>query len=149
MGKIHLATGNYNDKTARQYADVGLMSCDPDLTADAAAFFNLLTGYSQTVGWRKFWIAPTDLRRRFMLEGMQRCGGVQTRAAELLGMTFRSFRYFAKKYSLNRSEAGGGGNGGRGEEAEVEAGQEPEVITEAKADEGGAAEGDEKTGEES
>jgi two-component system response regulator PilR (NtrC family) len=42
-----------------------------------------------------------ELRRQYMLEAMQRCGGVQTRAAELLGMTFRSFRYFAKKYDLN------------------------------------------------
>jgi len=42
-----------------------------------------------------------DLRRRYMLEALDRCGGVQTRAAELLGMTFRSFRYFAKKYELN------------------------------------------------
>ena len=41
-----------------------------------------------------------DLRRRYMLEAMDRSGGVQTRAAELLGMTFRSFRYFAKKYDL-------------------------------------------------
>jgi len=41
-----------------------------------------------------------DLRRRYMLEALERCGGVQTRAAELLGMTFRSFRYFAKKYEL-------------------------------------------------
>jgi two-component system response regulator PilR (NtrC family) len=47
-----------------------------------------------------------DLRRRFMLEAMERCGGVQTRAAELLGMTFRSFRYFAKKYALTRPETG-------------------------------------------
>jgi len=41
-----------------------------------------------------------DQRRRYMLEAMQRGRGVQTRAAELLGMTFRSFRYFAKKYDL-------------------------------------------------
>jgi len=45
-----------------------------------------------------------EMRRRFMLEAMQRCGAVQTHAAELLGMTFRSFRYFAKKYSLNPRE---------------------------------------------
>jgi two-component system response regulator PilR (NtrC family) len=45
-----------------------------------------------------------DLRRQYMLEAMQRCGGVQTRAAEMLGMTFRSFRYFAKKYDLNAKE---------------------------------------------
>jgi two-component system response regulator PilR (NtrC family) len=47
------------------------------------------------------------LRRGYMLEAMQRCGGVQTRAAELLGMTFRSFRYFGKKYDLARDMANG------------------------------------------
>jgi two-component system response regulator PilR (NtrC family) len=43
-----------------------------------------------------------ELRRRYMLGAMERSGGVQTRAAELLGMTFRSFRYFAKKYRISR-----------------------------------------------
>ena len=42
-----------------------------------------------------------DLRKRYMLAAMERCDGVQTRAAQLLGMTFRSFRYFAKKYELS------------------------------------------------
>ena len=46
-----------------------------------------------------------ELRGRYMAEAMERCGGVQTRAAELLGMTFRSFRYFAKKYGLTGRDA--------------------------------------------
>jgi two-component system response regulator PilR (NtrC family) len=45
-----------------------------------------------------------ELRRHFMREAMRRSGGVQTRAAEVLGMTFRSFRYFAKKYGLSRED---------------------------------------------
>jgi len=36
----------------------------------------------------------------FMLQALERCGGVQTQAAELLKMSFRSFRYYAKKYDL-------------------------------------------------
>ncbi|HYV84270.1 MAG TPA: sigma 54-interacting transcriptional regulator, partial [Patescibacteria group bacterium] len=40
------------------------------------------------------------LREHFMQLALQRAHGVQTRAAELLGMSFRSFRYFAKKYDL-------------------------------------------------
>jgi len=43
------------------------------------------------------------LRERFMTEALARTQGVQTRAAELLGMSFRSFRYFAKKYNLTES----------------------------------------------
>ncbi|HYV18031.1 MAG TPA: helix-turn-helix domain-containing protein [Verrucomicrobiae bacterium] len=41
-----------------------------------------------------------DLREHFMSLALTRADGVQTRAAELLGMSFRSFRYFAKKYNL-------------------------------------------------
>jgi two-component system response regulator PilR (NtrC family) len=48
-----------------------------------------------------------QLRRRYMLAAMERSNGVQTRAAELLGMTFRSFRYFGKKYDLARDMANG------------------------------------------
>ena len=40
------------------------------------------------------------LREKLMGEALRRAQGVQTRAAELLGMSFRSFRYFAKKYHL-------------------------------------------------
>ena len=36
----------------------------------------------------------------FMLKALERAGGVQTQAAELLRMSFRSFRYYAKKYDL-------------------------------------------------
>jgi len=63
---VHLATGNYNDKTARLYSDIGLMTCDRDVVADVAAFFNLLTGYSEAVGWSKLSVAPTGLRQRFV-----------------------------------------------------------------------------------
>ena len=42
------------------------------------------------------------LRQRFMTEALARTQGIQTRAAELLGMSFRSFRYFAKKYNLSQ-----------------------------------------------
>jgi two-component system response regulator PilR (NtrC family) len=41
-----------------------------------------------------------EIERRYILEALRQAGGVQTRAAELLGMSFRSFRYYVKKYSL-------------------------------------------------
>ncbi len=63
---VHLATGNYNDRTARQYVDVGLLTCDREIAADAAALFNLLTGCSEAVGWRKLAVAPLGLRQRFV-----------------------------------------------------------------------------------
>ena len=63
---VHLATGNYNDRTARLYSDVGLMTSNRNVANDVSAFFNLLTGYSETVGWSKLTIAPTGLKQRFL-----------------------------------------------------------------------------------
>ena len=41
-----------------------------------------------------------SLRAELMAQALERADGVQTRAAELLGMTFRSFRYYAKKVGV-------------------------------------------------
>jgi two-component system response regulator PilR (NtrC family) len=41
-----------------------------------------------------------DFYRHYIALALERSGGVQTRAAELLGMSFRSFRYYAKKFNL-------------------------------------------------
>jgi polyphosphate kinase len=63
---VHLSTGNYNDRTAKLYSDVGLLTCDRDIASDVAAFFNLLTACSESVGWSKLAIAPTGLKQRFL-----------------------------------------------------------------------------------
>ena len=41
-----------------------------------------------------------QIYRDHITQALARAGGVQVRAAELLGMTFRSFRYYAKKFNL-------------------------------------------------
>jgi two-component system response regulator PilR (NtrC family) len=41
-----------------------------------------------------------QIERGYITEALRRAGGVQSRAAEILGMTFRSFRYYAKKYEV-------------------------------------------------
>ena len=41
-----------------------------------------------------------EIERHYLAQALERAGGVQVRAAELLGMSFRSFRYYAKKYNL-------------------------------------------------
>jgi len=41
-----------------------------------------------------------DIERTYLSAALRRAGGVQSRAAEILGMSFRSFRYYAKKYNL-------------------------------------------------
>ncbi len=40
------------------------------------------------------------LEREYIAEALRRSNGVKVKAAELLGMTFRSFRYYMKKYNL-------------------------------------------------
>jgi polyphosphate kinase len=59
---VHLATGNYNLVTAQTYTDLGLFTCDEDLGADATDLFNYLTGYSAKKSYRKFLVAPINLR---------------------------------------------------------------------------------------
>jgi two-component system response regulator PilR (NtrC family) len=41
-----------------------------------------------------------QIERGYIAEALKRAGGVQVKAAELLGMSFRSFRYYVKKYNL-------------------------------------------------
>jgi two-component system response regulator PilR (NtrC family) len=41
-----------------------------------------------------------EIEREYIAEALRRAGGVKSRAAELLGMSFRSFRYYMKKYNL-------------------------------------------------
>jgi polyphosphate kinase len=63
---IHLSTGNYNDKTAKQYEDLGLFTAHEDIAFDASLFFNMITGYSMIQPMRKLVIAPTSLKRRLI-----------------------------------------------------------------------------------
>jgi len=63
---VHLGTGNYNERTARLYTDLGLMTCDPEIGGDASAFFNALTGYSDPPKMKKLVMAPTQLRDRLL-----------------------------------------------------------------------------------
>ncbi len=62
---VHLATGNYNAVTASVYTDLGLLTCDPAIGADATDLFNYLTGYSAKSDYRKILLAPISLREQF------------------------------------------------------------------------------------
>ncbi|PID85320.1 MAG: polyphosphate kinase 1 [Chloroflexi bacterium] len=59
---VHVATGNYNSITARIYTDLGLMTSKEDIGEDATELFNYLTGYSKQRVYRKFLVAPVNLR---------------------------------------------------------------------------------------
>jgi len=70
---------------------LGVRTRVPDFESLPAEGINL-EAYLEAVG------------KRLMREALDRCDGVQTKAAELLRMSFRSFRYYAKKYNLARKE---------------------------------------------
>lgn len=59
----HIGTGNYNDRTARTYEDLGLLTADRQLGADLTDLFNVLTGYGRQGAYRKLLTAPTTFRR--------------------------------------------------------------------------------------
>ncbi len=63
---LHLSTGNYNDRTARLYADLSLFTCDEDLCREASIFFNMITGYSAVQELRSLAVAPFDLKLRLI-----------------------------------------------------------------------------------
>lgn len=61
---VHMGTGNYNDATAKLYTDMGLFTANDQFGADASAFFNVLSGYSDPPVWNKIVVAPLGLREK-------------------------------------------------------------------------------------
>ncbi|MBL8350552.1 MAG: polyphosphate kinase 1, partial [Burkholderiaceae bacterium] len=74
----HLSTGNYNPKTARLYTDLGMLTADAELTADADAVFQQLASLGKTRPLRALLQAPFTLHRRLM----QRVGQVAQAARD-------------------------------------------------------------------
>jgi polyphosphate kinase len=58
---VHLATGNYNQQTARLYEDISLFTAREEFGEDATSFFNMLTGYSAPSRWNRMIVAPLGL----------------------------------------------------------------------------------------
>ena len=63
---VHLSTGNYNDKTARLYTDIGYFSNDKVLATDVSALFNVITGFSAPPDWNKLIVAPFNMLEKII-----------------------------------------------------------------------------------
>lgn len=63
---VHLATGNYNDSTAKLYTDCGIFTCKESYGEDATAVFNMLSGYSEPKHWNELILAPYWMKDRFL-----------------------------------------------------------------------------------
>jgi len=78
----HIATGNYNSKTARNYEDFGLLTCDPEITHDVGELFNFLTGFARNGNYQKIIVSPTATRTRIVeMINVQRDLGAEGRIA--------------------------------------------------------------------
>ena len=62
----HLSTGNYNPSTARQYTDIGMLTADPQLTADVDAVFHQLASLTRVRPPRHLLTGPFALHRRLL-----------------------------------------------------------------------------------
>jgi polyphosphate kinase len=62
----HLSTGNYNPRTARLYTDMGMLTSDPGLTADADAVFLQLASQTRVRSPNHLVTAPFVLHKRMM-----------------------------------------------------------------------------------
>lgn len=62
----HLASGNYNEDTAKLYTDIGLLTTNPAYTKDISEFFNVITGHSQPIDYQYLITSPRDMRNRLI-----------------------------------------------------------------------------------
>ncbi len=62
----HFSTGNYHPKTARLYTDLGYMTADANLTADADMVFRQLASLGATKTPRRLLLAPFNLHSRMV-----------------------------------------------------------------------------------
>ncbi len=63
---LHLGTGNYNDKTARRYTDLSLISCRSELAYDVGQFFNAITGFSAIPALKRLILAPVQMKNHVL-----------------------------------------------------------------------------------
>jgi polyphosphate kinase len=59
----HIGTGNYNPKTSRIYEDLGLFTCDDEVSGDVTRLFNQLSGYAIERDFKRLLVAPLHLRK--------------------------------------------------------------------------------------
>ena len=89
----HIGTGNYHEVTARQYTDLGLLTCDEDVGQDLTEFFNFLsTGFTPRRAYSKIITAAIDLKRSLLSKirreiqnrkkGLDSCIRMKTNALE-------------------------------------------------------------------
>lgn len=62
---VYLATGNFNEKTARIYTDFGLFTAKKEITADTQKLFTYLVSGKDDTNYRRLLVAPFNMRKEF------------------------------------------------------------------------------------
>lgn len=62
----HFGTGNYNEKTAKIYSDLSLLTCEENMGADASQFFNSVTGLTRLSRFRCLYPSPAMMKERLL-----------------------------------------------------------------------------------
>lgn len=75
---VHLSTGNYHEKTAKRYTDLGLLTCEPTIASDTQIIFQQLTGLGKVVKLKALSHSPFTLQKT-VLNHIEQCS---TAAAE-------------------------------------------------------------------
>ncbi len=61
-----VGTGNYNEKTAKQYTDVSLITADERIGQNAGAFFNNMALGNLSGRYSRLFVAPTSLKNNIL-----------------------------------------------------------------------------------
>jgi polyphosphate kinase len=86
---VHIGTGNYNDKTARIYEDLGLLTRDVAISHDVGELFNFLTGFARIGNYEKLIVSPLSTRTRIveLINGQRDRGSGGKIAIKVNGLT--------------------------------------------------------------
>ncbi len=63
---LHLGTGNYHPGTARQYTDLGLLTCDAELGKEIRTMFQAMAAHQTKIDLKEIMAAPDQLQPRFL-----------------------------------------------------------------------------------
>lgn len=82
----HVATGNYNEKTANLYTDVGILTASEDIANDIILFFRELSMDDPGEPYRLFHVSPGGIRNHFyeMIDNEIRCSQMYARGGHII-----------------------------------------------------------------
>jgi len=63
---VHMATGNYNESTARLYTDIGILSTKEIYANDVSEYFNVITGHSLPTNYQNLITSPRYMRDKLI-----------------------------------------------------------------------------------